>query len=386
MENYYSLTDEKIIQARKRAQKLCVEYNEKVNQENFYDEALLNTLLKKVGRDPYVEPNFRCFLGSRIELGDEVFLNHDVTLQDMAEIERVVPGLPIIPARPVATARYIYDVATDEVEKFEWVMETARQAIYIFCEESLKQYTKGTLRANEFRNTQMSMSVPMLRAYHNNNVYPGKDLELQVTYRNTPTLKVRIYQNLSNPASAMRKQKGFRGKLVKEVAFMGVRTPLVVTGMALSIVASIVLIVLHYVGFLVIRGSSSLKFDAIFYPWAPFNVMLAHGEMYFGVLAFLEECLPLNEKWYCIGFSIACLLVANPGCVAMCLIRPLFQDVHDSVHLATLLMIGMAMAIVMDLHWITDQVKPSLVFVFMVLLFVVFMTVFQFIVKRRVKK
>ena len=74
MENYYSLTDEKIIQARKRAQKLCVEYNEKVNQKNFYDEALLNTLLKKVGRDPYVEPNFRCFLGSRIELGDEVFL------------------------------------------------------------------------------------------------------------------------------------------------------------------------------------------------------------------------------------------------------------------------------------------------------------------------
>lgn len=37
-------------------------------------------------------------------------------VQDMAEIERVVPGLPIIPARPVATARYIYDVATDEVQ------------------------------------------------------------------------------------------------------------------------------------------------------------------------------------------------------------------------------------------------------------------------------
>ena len=32
MENYYSLTDEKIIQAKQRAQKLCVEYNEKVNQ------------------------------------------------------------------------------------------------------------------------------------------------------------------------------------------------------------------------------------------------------------------------------------------------------------------------------------------------------------------
>lgn len=52
MENYYSLTDEKIIQARKRAQKLCVEYNEKVNQKNFYDEALLNTLLKKSAEIP----------------------------------------------------------------------------------------------------------------------------------------------------------------------------------------------------------------------------------------------------------------------------------------------------------------------------------------------
>ncbi len=97
--------------------------------------------------------------------------------------------------------------------------DSARQAIYTFCEESLKQYTKGMTRANEFRNTQMSMSVPMLRAYNNYNVYPGKDLELQVVYRNTPALKVRIYQNLSNPASAMRKQKGFRGKLVKEVDY-----------------------------------------------------------------------------------------------------------------------------------------------------------------------
>lgn len=36
MENYYSLTDEKIIQAKQRAQKLCVEYNEKVNQKKFF--------------------------------------------------------------------------------------------------------------------------------------------------------------------------------------------------------------------------------------------------------------------------------------------------------------------------------------------------------------
>ena len=97
--------------------------------------------------------------------------------------------------------------------------DSARQAIYAFCEERLTQYTKGMLRANEFRNTLMGMSLPTLRVQNNSNVYPGKNLELNVTYRNTPTLKVRIYQNLSRPEVTMRKQKGFRGKLVKEVDY-----------------------------------------------------------------------------------------------------------------------------------------------------------------------
>lgn len=34
----------------------------------------------------------------------------------LTSIENAIPGIPIIPARPVATARYIYDVATDEVQ------------------------------------------------------------------------------------------------------------------------------------------------------------------------------------------------------------------------------------------------------------------------------
>lgn len=52
MENYYSLTDEKIIQARKRAQKLCVEYNEKVNQKIFMMKHCLTRCSKKSAEIP----------------------------------------------------------------------------------------------------------------------------------------------------------------------------------------------------------------------------------------------------------------------------------------------------------------------------------------------
>lgn len=95
--------------------------------------------------------------------------------------------------------------------------DSARQAIYEFCRTNIGKYDGE--RVKEFQNTLASMEIPMLRAENTNNVYPGKNLELRVTYRNTPKLTLRIYQNLSTPETAMRKQKGFRGKVVKEISY-----------------------------------------------------------------------------------------------------------------------------------------------------------------------
>ena len=95
--------------------------------------------------------------------------------------------------------------------------DSARQAIYEFCRTNIGKYDGE--RVKEFQNTLASMEIPMLRVENTNNVYPGKNLELRVTYRNTPKLTLRIYQNLSAPETAMRKQKGFRGKVVKEINY-----------------------------------------------------------------------------------------------------------------------------------------------------------------------
>ncbi|MGX5376909.1 sugar O-acetyltransferase [Ligilactobacillus sp. LYQ135] len=64
----------------------CHQYNETVNQNQGYHEKLLTSLFKKCGSDLYIEPNFYCEFGFNIELGNEVFLNHDCILQDFAPI------------------------------------------------------------------------------------------------------------------------------------------------------------------------------------------------------------------------------------------------------------------------------------------------------------
>ena len=65
--------------------------------------------------------------------------------------------------------------------------------------------------------------MPVLNIQSDNNVYPGKDLTLQIKYVNTPQLVVRIYKSLRQPEDAWRNygknSKSMRGELVKEVTF-----------------------------------------------------------------------------------------------------------------------------------------------------------------------
>lgn len=65
--------------------------------------------------------------------------------------------------------------------------------------------------------------MPVLNIQSDNNVYPGKDLTLQIKYVNTPRLVVRIYKSLRQPEDAWRNygknSKSMRGELVKEVTF-----------------------------------------------------------------------------------------------------------------------------------------------------------------------
>ncbi len=100
--------------------------------------------------------------------------------------------------------------------------DSIRALIYRLCKESIAQYPQYD-RINIFKNQLNEMETPLLNIQSNNNVYPGKDLTLQIKYVNTPRLVVRIYKSLRQPEDAWRNydknNKGMRGKLVKEVTF-----------------------------------------------------------------------------------------------------------------------------------------------------------------------
>lgn len=75
-----------IFKAHQIALKICSQYNQTINDNQGYQDQLLRELFDSVGTDLYIEPNFNCQFGFNISLGDEVFLNHDCTLQDYAPI------------------------------------------------------------------------------------------------------------------------------------------------------------------------------------------------------------------------------------------------------------------------------------------------------------
>ena len=94
--------------------------------------------------------------------------------------------------------------------------------IYHLCKTMLTRYS-GNEHANPFQNRLNSMENPTISVQTANNVYPGKTLDLRLTYTNVPRLTVRIYQSLRQPEEAWRnlykESAKKRGKLVKEQTF-----------------------------------------------------------------------------------------------------------------------------------------------------------------------
>ncbi|MEV4345630.1 sugar O-acetyltransferase [Actinoplanes sp. NPDC049596] len=78
---YDDLTVE-LIEARQRTVLLTNEYNASFGRPPAEREAILARLLKKVGRDCYFEPIFRCEFGFNISIGDHFYANFDCVMLD----------------------------------------------------------------------------------------------------------------------------------------------------------------------------------------------------------------------------------------------------------------------------------------------------------------
>jgi maltose O-acetyltransferase len=84
--NVYDDLLPEIVSRREKAILQTNLYNSSFGQEKSKREAILATILKKIGRNVHFEPVFRCEFGSNISLGDNFYANYDCVMLDPHDI------------------------------------------------------------------------------------------------------------------------------------------------------------------------------------------------------------------------------------------------------------------------------------------------------------
>lgn len=82
----YNDFDDDLFQRRIHAKKLFKAYNRTTDEQTEEREHILSELLGSVGKDVWIEPDFRCEYGRNIHIQDNVYINFGCIMLDAAEI------------------------------------------------------------------------------------------------------------------------------------------------------------------------------------------------------------------------------------------------------------------------------------------------------------
>ncbi len=82
----YNDFDADLFNRRVRAKKLFRAYNKTEDDETELRQQLLQQLFKKIGRNVWIEPDFRCEFGTNITIDDDVYINFGCIILDCAEV------------------------------------------------------------------------------------------------------------------------------------------------------------------------------------------------------------------------------------------------------------------------------------------------------------
>jgi maltose O-acetyltransferase len=78
--------DEELITERKQAKDLCYDFNQLRPSDEASQQAVLNRLLGKVGKNTCIVAPFWCDYGYNIEVGENFFANHNTVILDGAKV------------------------------------------------------------------------------------------------------------------------------------------------------------------------------------------------------------------------------------------------------------------------------------------------------------
>lgn len=107
----YLAFDPELFAARQRAKTLCRRFNATTEELMPEREAVLRELLGSAGRNPFIEPSFRCDYGTHIHIGDNFYANFDLIVLDVCEV-RIGHNCLIGPRVSILTATHPLDAPT----------------------------------------------------------------------------------------------------------------------------------------------------------------------------------------------------------------------------------------------------------------------------------
>ena len=82
----YNDFDDDLFKRRIAAKKLFCKYNKTEDEEVELRNQIMNDLFKHVGKDVWIEPDFRCEFGKNITIEDNVYINFGCVILDCAEV------------------------------------------------------------------------------------------------------------------------------------------------------------------------------------------------------------------------------------------------------------------------------------------------------------
>lgn len=86
-EELYNALDPELTEERVKARLLLKELNDSGEDETNKREKILKALIPDSGKDLWLQPPFYCDYGSNIHLGDNVFLNFNCVVLDVAQVK-----------------------------------------------------------------------------------------------------------------------------------------------------------------------------------------------------------------------------------------------------------------------------------------------------------
>ncbi len=82
----YNDFDKDLFKRRVIAKKLFRAYNKSEDDETELRQQILEQLFKKVGKNVWIEPDFKCEFGKNISIDDDVYINFGCVILDCAEV------------------------------------------------------------------------------------------------------------------------------------------------------------------------------------------------------------------------------------------------------------------------------------------------------------